>query len=69
MDQINSAVQIFNVRLKSLAQELNTILPNAKFTYIDYYGIEDSYIASFNGKFLFPSQKYGYTKTASLFLF
>ena len=69
MDQINSAVQLFNARLKSLAQELNLILPNATFTFIDYYGIEDSYIASFNGKFLFPSKKMDILKFLCFFLF
>ncbi|ONI27338.1 hypothetical protein PRUPE_1G081200 [Prunus persica] len=43
---INSAVQIFNGRLKSLVQELNSNLRNAKFIYIDYYGIGSSYALS-----------------------
>ncbi|CAL8990574.1 unnamed protein product [Prunus brigantina] len=43
---INNAVQIFNWRLKSLVQELNSNLRNAKFIYIDYYGIGSSYALS-----------------------
>lgn len=43
---INSAVQIFNLGLVSLVQELDSNLRNAKFIYIDYYGIASSYALS-----------------------
>ncbi|KAL6189051.1 hypothetical protein ACLB2K_040441 [Fragaria x ananassa] len=39
VDNINNAVQLFNARLKLLVTDLNTNLTNAKFIYIDYYGI------------------------------
>ncbi|KAI5348638.1 hypothetical protein L3X38_001525 [Prunus dulcis] len=37
--KINTAVQLFNERLKSLVTDLNTNLIDAKFTFIDYFGI------------------------------
>ncbi|KAH0993418.1 hypothetical protein GBA52_004901 [Prunus armeniaca] len=37
--KINNAVQLFNEGLKSLVTDLNTNLIDAKFTFIDYFGI------------------------------
>lgn len=39
VDKINSAVMLFNDRLKPLVDELNRNLVDAKFTYIDFFGI------------------------------
>lgn len=46
VDKLNNAAQLFNARLKSLVTYLNTNLFNAKFTYIDTYGIGLSGVAS-----------------------
>ncbi|KAI6682600.1 hypothetical protein NL676_036481 [Syzygium grande] len=39
VDKINSAVLLFNNRLKPLVDELNCNLADAKFTYIDFFGM------------------------------
>ncbi|XP_057948463.1 GDSL esterase/lipase At5g45670-like [Malania oleifera] len=39
VQKINSANEIFNNRLKSLVDQFNTTLPDAKFTYINVYGM------------------------------
>lgn len=39
IDNINSAIQIFNNKVRSLVSDLNSNLADAKFTYIDGYGI------------------------------
>lgn len=39
VQRINSANQMFNNKLKSLVVNFNKNLPNAKFTYINAYGI------------------------------
>lgn len=39
VDKINSEVMLFNERLKPLVDELNCKLTDAKFTYIDFFGI------------------------------
>ncbi|KAF8029709.1 hypothetical protein BT93_E2210 [Corymbia citriodora subsp. variegata] len=39
VDKINGAVMLFNDRLKSLVDKLNRDLADAKFTYIDIFGI------------------------------
>ena len=39
MDNINSAVQLFNDKLKSLVNDLNTEFTDSKFTYINIIGI------------------------------
>lgn len=39
MDNINSAVQLFNDKLKSLVNDLNTKFTDSKFTYINIFGI------------------------------
>ena len=39
VDEINSAIQLFNSGLKSLVQHLNANLPSAKFTFIDVFQI------------------------------
>ncbi|KAK3435425.1 LOW QUALITY PROTEIN: hypothetical protein EUGRSUZ_C00135 [Eucalyptus grandis] len=39
VDKINSAVMLLNDRLKPLVDELNRNLADAKFTYIDFFGI------------------------------
>lgn len=39
VDYINNAVQIFNKMLISLVDTLNTNFIDAKFIYIDYFGI------------------------------
>ena len=46
VQKINSAIQIFNNRLKSLVDELNTNLADARFIYIDSYGIFQDVISS-----------------------
>lgn len=46
VDNINNAARLFNARLNSLVIDLNRILTNAKFIYIDYYGIGLSSAAS-----------------------
>ncbi|GMY37794.1 GDSL esterase/lipase At5g45670-like [Fagus crenata] len=46
VQKINSANQIFNNRLKSLVDELNTNLADARFIYIDSYGIFQDVISS-----------------------
>ena len=46
VQKINSANQIFNNRLKSLVDELNTDLADARFIYIDSYGIFQDIISS-----------------------
>jgi len=39
VERINSPIQLFNTRLRSMVDELNTQLRNAKFTYVNVYGI------------------------------
>ncbi|KAJ7968807.1 GDSL esterase/lipase family [Quillaja saponaria] len=39
VENVNSAIQILNNRLKSLVDQLNNQLPDARFIYIDSYGI------------------------------
>lgn len=39
VERINTANQLFNNRLKSLVDEFNNNLPDARFIYIDAYGI------------------------------
>ena len=39
MENINSAVQLFNDKLKSLVNDLNTEFTDSKFTYINIFGI------------------------------
>ncbi|KAG6586171.1 GDSL esterase/lipase, partial [Cucurbita argyrosperma subsp. sororia] len=39
VDEINNAVQLFNIGLKSLVQELNANFTDAKHTFIDLYQI------------------------------
>ncbi|GMY37793.1 GDSL esterase/lipase At5g45670-like [Fagus crenata] len=46
VQKINSTIQIFNNRLKSLVDELNTNLADARFIYIDSYGIFQDVISS-----------------------
>ena len=46
VQKINSANQIFNNKLKSLVDELNTNLADARFIYIDSYGIFQDIISS-----------------------
>ncbi|KAF7849638.1 hypothetical protein BT93_H0796 [Corymbia citriodora subsp. variegata] len=41
VEKINVACQIFNSKVKSLVDQLNTNLPDARFIYIDAYGIFD----------------------------
>ena len=45
VEQINSAVRIFNQRLVGLVDRFNT-LPGARFTYINIYGIFDDILKS-----------------------
>jgi len=46
VQRINSANQIFNSRLKSLVNTLNNNLSDARFIYIDSYGIVQDIINS-----------------------
>ena len=39
MDNINSAVQLFSDKLKSLVNDHNTEFTDSKFTYINIFGI------------------------------
>ena len=39
VDNINSAVQLLNDKLKSLVNDLNTEFTDSKFTYINIFGI------------------------------
>lgn len=55
--KINSAVQLFNERLKSLVTDLNTNLIDAKFTFIDYFGIGLSSAAASAGMYSFQHIK------------
>ncbi|XLR27369.1 hypothetical protein S83_055269, partial [Arachis hypogaea] len=43
---INDANQIFNNKLKSLVDQLNTQLPDARFIYINSYGIFQDIISN-----------------------
>ncbi|KAB2631485.1 GDSL esterase/lipase [Pyrus ussuriensis x Pyrus communis] len=54
-DNINSAVQSFNARLQSLVADLNSNLTDAKFTYIDFYGIGLSSAAASLGSVIFDA--------------
>ena len=46
VQRINSANQIFNSRLKSLVNTLNSNLSDARFIYIDSYGIFQDIMSS-----------------------
>jgi phospholipase/lecithinase/hemolysin len=55
VDDINSANQMFNTRLKGVVDQLNNELPDAKLIYINSYGIFQDVISN-------PSA-YGFTNT------
>lgn len=61
VEKINSANQIFNSKLKALANEFNTNLPDARVIFVDSYGIFQDVISSpaqygkYEGKFKNPS--------------
>lgn len=46
VEKINSANQIFNGKLKALANEFNTNFPDARFIFIDSYAIFQDIISS-----------------------
>ncbi|XP_057738302.1 GDSL esterase/lipase At1g29670-like [Arachis stenosperma] len=46
VEKINSANQIFNNGLKSLVDQLNNQLPDARFTYINTYGVFQDIISN-----------------------
>jgi phospholipase/lecithinase/hemolysin len=46
VERINSANQIFNNKLKSLANDLNSNLADAKFIFVDSYGIFQDILSS-----------------------
>lgn len=46
VERYNSANRIFNDRLKSMVQQLNNDHPDAKFTYINAYGVFQDIIAN-----------------------
>ncbi|KAL1292477.1 hypothetical protein HN51_060902 [Arachis hypogaea] len=46
IERINDANQIFNNKLKSLVDQLNTQLPDARFIYINSYGIFQDIISN-----------------------
>ncbi|XP_062160831.1 GDSL esterase/lipase At5g45670-like [Alnus glutinosa] len=46
VQRINSAIQIFNNKLKSLVNELNSNFPDARFIFVDSYGIFQDIINS-----------------------
>lgn len=46
VERINSANQIFNNKLKSLVNDLNSNLADAKFIFVDSYGIFQDIISS-----------------------
>lgn len=39
VDKLNKAVQMFNQKLKSLVDQLNTNLKDAKFIYVNSFGL------------------------------
>ncbi|XP_031268568.1 GDSL esterase/lipase At1g29660-like [Pistacia vera] len=49
VDYITTDIQLFNSRLKSLVDDLNNDLKDAKFIYIDAYGILGSLLAGIDG--------------------
>ncbi|KAJ0008028.1 hypothetical protein Pint_30817 [Pistacia integerrima] len=49
VDYITKDIQLFNSRLKSLVDDLNNDLKDAKFIYIDSYGILGSLLAGVDG--------------------
>ncbi|XP_077229387.1 GDSL esterase/lipase At5g45670-like [Tasmannia lanceolata] len=55
VSRINSAIQIFNGKLKSLVDNFNNNLPGAKFIYVNGYGIF--------GDVLTRASSYGFTVT------
>ncbi|BAT87265.1 hypothetical protein LR48_Vigan09g227300 [Vigna angularis] len=46
VETLNSPIQLFNSRVRSMVDQLNTQLPNAKFTYINVYGIFQDIISN-----------------------
>lgn len=44
VERVNSANRLFNNRLKSLVDQLNNELTNARFIFIDIYGIAQDVI-------------------------
>jgi len=46
VQRINSAIQIFNKKLKSLVNELNSNFADARFIFVDSYGIFQDIINS-----------------------
>lgn len=49
VDYITRHIELFNSRVKSLVDELNNDLKDAKFTYIDAFGILGSLVAGVDG--------------------
>ena len=49
VDFINKAVQEFNIRLKTLVDNLNHNLQDAKFIYVNVYGISSGPLAGLQG--------------------
>ncbi|KAK7412520.1 hypothetical protein VNO78_03984 [Psophocarpus tetragonolobus] len=46
VEGINSAVQLFNTRLRSLVDQFNSQLPNARVIYVNVYGITQNIITN-----------------------
>lgn len=46
VERINSPIQLFNNRLRSLVDELNTQFRNARFIYVNVYGIFQNIISN-----------------------
>ncbi|WCJ27288.1 GDSL esterase/lipase At1g29670 [Euphorbia peplus] len=46
VDSMNEVINLFNARLESLVNELNTNLTDAKFIYLNTYGILQEYITT-----------------------
>jgi phospholipase/lecithinase/hemolysin len=60
VQRINSAIQIFNKKLKSLVNELNSNFADARFIFVDSYGIFQDIINSPSsyGKYMIFSTVY-----------
>ncbi|XP_022643055.1 GDSL esterase/lipase At5g45670 [Vigna radiata var. radiata] len=46
VETLNSPIQLFNSRVRSMVDQLNSQLPNARFTYINVYGIFQDMISN-----------------------
>jgi len=56
VERLNSPIQLFNSRVRSMVDQLNTQLPNARLIFINVYGIFQNIISnpSSFGNYLLP---------------